>query len=72
MNAWTLVPRPDHMTGLWGETHLEEQQTQIHAAQDLIGSKLVSWKGLGTTVTNSFKMIYKVRFQERALWAADL
>lgn len=48
------------MTGLSGEICSEEQQ--IHTAQDLIGSKLVSWKRLGTLVTNSFKMIYKVRF----------
>lgn len=56
--------------GLLGEIHLEGQQ--IRPAQDLIGSKMVSWKCLGTVVTNSFKMIYKVRFQERGLWAVGL
>lgn len=59
-DAWTVVPRPGHMTGLSGEICSEEQQ--IHTAQDLIGSKLVSWKCLGTMVTYSFTMIYKVRF----------
>lgn len=59
VTVWSMVPRPGHMTGLWGEICSEEQQ--IHTAQDLIGSKLVSWKCLGTMVTSSFKMIYKVR-----------
>lgn len=60
VTAWAVVPRPGHMTGLSGEICSEEQQ--IHTAQDLIGSKLVSWKCLGTMVTNSFKMVYKIRF----------
>lgn len=70
VNGWTVVSRPDHMTGLLGEICSAERQT--HSAQDLIGSKLVSWKCLETMVTSSFKMIYKVPFQERGLGAADL
>lgn len=56
------------MRAFW-ERFIWKSGRYVCPAQDLIGFKMVSCKCLGTMVTNSFKMIYKVRFQEQGLWA---